>query len=167
VKLLIYRFHQDDPRKCSAAKLIRLNLARPIINLEAYSNKAVVLNPFAREVFSLNDRRYLSYGLVTIDCSWKNAEMVFRRRLRGINRRLPHLLPSNPINYGRLSMLSSVEALAAALFIAGYKQEAERILNIFKWGPNFLILNENALKDYSSACDQEQILQTEKDYFYR
>mgnify|MGYP001051707435 CR=1 FL=1 len=77
----------------------------------------------------------------------------------------PFFLPVNPINYGHLSILSSAEALAAALYIAGFKEQAERLLDVFKWGPNFFTLNKDALEDYSSAHDQKQILEVEDAYF--
>ena len=49
------------------------------------------------------------------------------------NKRLPLLIPVNPTNYGKVGVLSSVEALSAALFISGFNDLSLKILNIFKW----------------------------------
>ncbi len=89
-----------------------------------------------------------------VDASWRRlgrASKFFR--LRGVvHRRLPLLLAGNPVNYGRPFLLSSAEALAAALIILGYREEGERLLGVFKWGPSFLSLNAELLDSYS-ACD--------------
>lgn len=41
-----------------------------------------------------------------------------------------------------------MEALAAGLYIIGEIKQAKKILEKFKWGPNFLILNNEALEIY-------------------
>ncbi len=156
---------QDDPKKCSSAKLCRLKLAIPIHSFRRIPRGAVVLNPAVSEVFSRQDRDSLKVGVVVIDCSWKHAEEVFRHRFQGINRRLPLFLASNPINYGKLGMLSSAEAIAAALYIAGHKEHAQRILSVFKWGGTFLTLNHDPLEDYEAAETPEDVLRIEKEYF--
>lgn len=167
VSLFVYRLHQDDPRKCTAARLLRLHEVKPILNIQRISKNAVVLNPLVGEVFCHDDRNYLNHGLIAIDCSWRKLDYRFGRGFKGIHRKLPLLLPANPTNYGHISILSSAEALAAALYIAGCKEQAENLLSTFKWGPNFFILNKNPLDDYSSARSQEQILEIEKAYFER
>jgi pre-rRNA-processing protein TSR3 len=167
VKLFILRLHQDDPRKCTAARLLRWGNATRIFDSHGIHKNTLVLNPLVDEVFSPGDQRYLSHGLVVIDCSWKRVDRVFRQGFKGIHRRLPLLLPVNPINYGRISMLSSAEALAATLYIAGFKEQAKALLKRFKWGQNFLLLNGNALTEYSDAQDQDQILEIECAYYSR
>ena len=42
VNVLMY--NQDDPKKCTAAKLVRFNLAKKITNI---SRNTLTLNPFA------------------------------------------------------------------------------------------------------------------------
>ena len=84
-----------------------------------------------------------------MDCSWKKSEEIFARKFSGENRRLPPLLAGNPTNYGMLGMLSTVEALASALIITGFKKEGEKILSLFNWGSAFLSLNEEPLETYS------------------
>ena len=155
---------QDDPRKCTSAKLCRMRLATPFNNINKIPKTTIVLNPYG-EVFSPNDRINLLHGIVAIDCSWKNVEQVFKRHFNGINRRLPVLLAGNPINYAKPNMLSSAEALAAALYIAGYIKHAQKIVSIAKWGPTFLALNHDPLEEYRFADTPEKIREIEDEYF--
>ncbi|MDG7016690.1 MAG: DUF367 domain-containing protein, partial [Nitrososphaerota archaeon] len=78
---------------------------------------------------------------------------------------LPILLAGNPTNYARPGMLSSLEALAAALYILGEVEEAERFLAIYKWGPTFETLNKEPLEDYRKARTEGKVLQREREYF--
>lgn len=150
VRLVIYDFHQDDPKKCTSAKLRKFRYARPLFHLSKTPRNAIVLNPASQETISFKDRtRVEQYGLVGLDCSWKRSEEIFARIFSGENRRLPPLLAGNPTNYGILGMLSTVEALASALIITGFRNEAEKILSLFKWGNTFLSLNKEPLEAYS------------------
>jgi len=74
-------------------------------------------------------------------------------------------LAGNPTNYAKLGMLSTVEALSAALYILNYKEMSREILNKFKWGHTFLDLNSEILEEYSNAQGQDEIMAIEKDYF--
>src|SRR5208283_5722620 len=100
----------------------------------------------------------LNYGLVAVDCSWEKVQAVFAARLPGRNIRLPTLLASNPVNYAKPNKLSSLEALAASLYIMGFREQASQLLSIFKWGPYFLTLNAQPLEAYASATDEEQLI---------
>lgn len=164
-KLYVYSMKQDDQKKCTAAKLCRFGLAQPILRKSEIPKKSTVLNPKASSIFSPLDKPYLIYGLVAIDCSWKRIDETFSKRFKGLNRRLPLLMAANPINYGKISMLSSVEALAAALYIADYIEESKKLMSILKWGPNFLELNRNPLEDYRLSKNHEDIIEIEREYF--
>jgi pre-rRNA-processing protein TSR3 len=166
-KLLALMMGQDDPRKCSSAKLSRFGYVREIFRFSQIPPKAIVLNPLSSLILVPQDRRFLYYGVVVVDCSWDRFREAFRRGMHGMQRRLPSLLAANPINYGQIGKLSSVEAWAAALYVMGDERDAERILSKFKWGPNFLILNEDPLKEYKLAKDVEEILEAERSYFPR
>lgn len=157
---------QDDPKKCTASKLVRFNLAKLITSPKLLPNSSIILNPYARDVLTRMDKNLIERGgLTVVDCSWKKAAEVFKMRFRGVKRRLPSLLAANPVNYGKLGMLSSAEALAAALYITGYEKLATKVLSIFKWGETFLALNEGALKDYSRARSVDRLLKLEEEYF--
>jgi pre-rRNA-processing protein TSR3 len=164
-KIYVYQMKQDDQRKCTAAKLCRLGLAQPIFQKNKIPKKGITLNPKASSVFSPQDKPYLIYGLIAIDCSWKKANETFSKRFRGLNRRLPLLIAANPINYGKISMLSSAEALASALYIADYIEESRKLMSIFKWGLNFLELNKDPLEEYRLSKSPEDIIEIEKEYF--
>lgn len=155
---------QDDPFKCTAAKLVKFHLAESV---KFIRDNTIVLSPFSKTPITKNDVR-ISDSLCAIDCSWERADEVLRHQklvARGVGRRLPALLAANPINYAKLGKLSSAEALAGALHILGEKGLAFEIMNKFKWGHTFLELNTNLLEDYSQAESALQIDLIEQEYF--
>lgn len=164
--LYVYCLNQDDPKKCTARKLQHFGLAKMLKHRFEVPKKAILLNPFVATILTPLDREYIArFGVVSIDCSWKKVKEVFRWKFKGLNRRLPLLIPANPINYGHIGRLSSLEALAATLYISGFKSYAEEVLSIYKWGKVFLTLNKEPLEDYSKAKSIEEILRLEKEYF--
>ena len=157
---------QDDPKKCSGSRLIRRGLAKPIHRHTQIPKEALVLDPYANEVLTPADRETaIHWGIVVLDCSWEKAATIFMRRLRGLNRKLPPLLAANPVNYGRLGKLSSLEAVASALYIVGFRKSAENISSIFKWGPHFLGLNQEPLDEYSKAGNPVDIAKAATEFF--
>ncbi|HYA82615.1 MAG TPA: DUF367 family protein [Candidatus Bathyarchaeia archaeon] len=162
IQVLMYR--QDDPAKCTAAKLVRFGLAESVRSTRP---NTLCLDPFCKIVLS-NDDRSLIKSVCALDCSWEKAmDMVLKGKVlkNGICRRLPALLAGNPNNYCKLSKLSTVEALAASLFILGWRNQAEKILDKFKWGHTFIELNSEILNDYSNAQNATEILEIENEYF--
>lgn len=130
--------------------------------------RAVVLNPFAEVAFSPADReRILDCGLAALDCSWEHAEKVLLKHVRGTSRCLPILIAGNPVNFGKATKLSTVEALAAALHIAGFEHQASELLSIFKWGHTFLDLNHDWLASYKKAKDSTDIVELQERFFNR
>ena len=159
VKVVVYHAKQCDPKKCTALKLGRHNLVRIVHRIRALPKGSVILNPFSKKAFSPEDRlRLEKRGLTAIDCSWIHADEVFELSMRGASRCLPYLIAANPVNYGAPTKLSTVEALAAALYIAGLKGEAERLLSIFKWGPQFINLNRELLDSYAKAKNSTEVI---------
>lgn len=162
---MIYDYHQDDPRKCTATKLEQLHLAQPIYNLRQIPRSAIVLNPVSNKTLSFQDRTLiLEHGLVALDCSWNQSDNIFQENIRGEDRRLPTLLAGNPTNYSIRARLSTVEALAASLIITGFDQRAKQLLEAFNWGETFLTLNRDPLKEYSET-PADRILSREREYF--
>jgi len=74
------------------------------------------------------------------------------------------LVAANPTYYGRPTILSTAEALAAALFILGERSRAKEILSIFKWGPTFLELNHEPLEAYANADDSTEVVALQRQF---
>lgn len=161
-QVLMYK--QDDPAKCTASKLVRFGLAESIRFIRPHT---LVLDPFCKMVLSNQDgSRFKS--VCAIDCSWeKGIDTLLKGKAlkKGVPRRLPALLAGNPVNYCKLSKLTSAEALAASLYILGWRHIAENILDKFKWGHTFFELNSEILGDYADAVNTTEILELEKEYF--
>ena len=140
-KLYCIHHGQCDPKKCTALKLKKANLINFINEKNRIMQHAIVLNPFSLREISINDRDIIRrHGIVVIDCSWNELSSINLTRFKK-ERKLPPLLAANPTNYGKWEKLSSVEALAAALYITGYDNLAEILLSKFSWGIQFKILN--------------------------
>ena len=164
-RLSIYNAKQCDPKRCTSLKLKRLGLARLVNKLKFLPKRAIVLNPFSKIAFSPADReRVENSGLAALDCSWEHAEKVMLKQVKGTSRCLPILIAGNPVNFGKATKLTTVEALAGALYIAGFKSEAMRLLSVFKWGHTFLKLNSALLENYASAQDSTEIIGMQLNY---
>jgi len=160
VKITIYHAAQDDPKKNTALRLKRRGFARIVKRTRFLPKRVIVLNPFGEIAFSPADKERLEqFGLAALDCSWEHAQKVMGEHVRGTSRCLPILIAGNPVNYGKLTKLTTAEAIAAALYIAGFEKEAEDILSIFSWGHTFLELNAMLLDNYVKAKDSSQIVE--------
>jgi pre-rRNA-processing protein TSR3 len=165
VKIVVYHARQCDPKKCTALKLKRHGLARITHQIKLLPKNAVVLNPLSKKAFSPEDRvRIEKAGLVALDCSWEHAQKILSAhlKLRRASRCLPFLLAGNPVNYSLPTKLSTAEALAAALFIANFKEEALKLLSLFKWGHTFFDLNKERLEVYAKAENSQEIIRLQK-----
>jgi len=165
IRIVIYHAEQDDPKKCTTLKLKRFGMARVVHRVRWLPQGAVVLNPFSSKAFSPADRSTIvRRGLTAIDCSWIHASQVFELNTHGASRALPYLIAANPVNYGTPTKLSTVEALAAALYIAGFNEEAEKLLSKFKWGLEFIRLNQKLLDSYAKARDSAEVVELQKKF---
>mgnify|MGYP005837966379 CR=1 FL=1 len=164
MKLYLYNAKQCAPNLCTGLKLVRHSIAILLNRLSEIPKSSLILDPFALKALSQEDDEYIGRGgLTVIDCSWKRVEEIFDK-VRGAKRALPYLIAANPINYGKPTKLSSAEAFAAALYITNHKEEAKEILSLFKWGLNFIKLNENLLEDYSKAQNSTEIIKIQNQY---
>jgi rRNA small subunit aminocarboxypropyltransferase len=160
VRITIYHAAQDDPKKNTALRLKRRGLSRIVTKIRFLPKRAIVLNPFGEIAFSPADRERLEqFGLAALDCSWEHAQKVMGKHVKGTSRCLPILIAGNSVNYGKLTKLTTAEAIAAALYIAGFKKEAQELLSIFTWGHTFFELNTMLLDNYSSAKDSGEIVE--------
>jgi len=159
-RLTIYHANQCDPKKCSGLRLKRRQYARVVTRTRFLPKRAIVLNPFAEIAFSPADKeRVANFGLVALDCSWEHAQKVLKGHVKGTSRCLPVLLAANPVNYGKLTKLSTAEALAAALYIGGFTEQSKELLSIFTWGHSFFEINSRLLDIYINAKDSAEIIE--------
>jgi pre-rRNA-processing protein TSR3 len=158
VNVLMY--NQDDPKKCTAAKLVRFSLAKKVTNI---SKNTLTLNPFADHTLLNSDKKSIR-SITGIDCSWNFADQTFVKKFGGISRKLPYLLAGNSVNFSKLGKLTTVEAIAASLYLLGFENQSTELLGKFKWGHTFLDLNKNLLNDYQNATSEGQIQNIAKEY---
>ena len=160
---MVYQARQCDPKKCTALKLGRHGLVRIVSQLRFLPKRAIVLNPFSETAFSPADRQRIEqYGLVALDCSWEHAEKVLSGHVRGTSRCLPLLVAGNPVNFGKPTRLTTVEALVGALVIAGFEEEARELLSVFTWGHTFLDLNGERLEKYAVARNSAEVVEMQR-----
>lgn len=165
IPLYVYNGDQCDPKKCTAKKMSRLRLVKTIKLLREIPRGSIVLNPMAEKALSVEDReRAMKRGIVVMDISWEHIDLFPKIRKDVEQRALPYLLAANPVNWGKPTKLSSVEAVAAALFILGFPDEARKILSKFSWGDNFLALNREPLERYARAKTSAEVVEIQKEY---
>lgn len=159
MRISIYHAAQDDPKKNTALRLERRGFARIVSKARFLPKRAIVLNPFGEIAFSPADKERLTqFGLAALDCSWEHAQKVMGERVRGTSRCLPVLIAGNPVNFGKLTKLTTAEAIAAALYIAGFKKESEELMSIFTWGHTFFELNGVLLDSYAAAKNSAEVV---------
>ena len=163
MQINVLMFNQDDPKKCTAAKLVRFGLAKKITSIRS---KTALLHPFSERTL-LNNEKTTFNSITAVDCSWNKAEEMFQKKYSGIPRKLPPLLAGNPVNYSKINKLTTVEALASAAFILGNEELCSDLLAKFNWGHTFLELNENLLKDYQNAQSEDDINSIITEYGYK
>jgi pre-rRNA-processing protein TSR3 len=163
--LYAYDAGQCDPKKCTAKKLARLGLITTIPAIRKIPYKTILLVPIAEKALAPPDRVF-THSITVFDCSWKEIASfeASLMRMKRKKRALPYLIAVNPVNYGKPFILSSVEAFAAALFILGEKEHAEYLLGKFKWGDEFLRVNEKMLLAYSEAKDSREVIEMQKGF---
>ena len=162
--IAMWDLEQCDPKKCSGRKLVRHGLVKILRLGSRFSG--LVLTPVGQKCVSPTDRDIIQdYGCAVVDCSWARLDDTPFSRMRTPNPRLlPFLVAANPINYGRPCQLSCVEAIAAALIITGFVEEAKFYLGKFSWGHSFLELNEELLKIYSVCTSAEEIIAAQEKF---
>lgn len=164
--LVVYHADEDDPKKCTAKKMHRFGLVSLEKNIMRVPRNSILLNPFAKKSISQQDQLVaIKHGVVAVDCSWKHVDDAFDfLDTRCSSRALPFLLAVNPVNYGKPFQLSTVEALAATVYILGDQKRALSLLSLYKWGPQFLELNHEPLEEYRMAKTSADVVRIMNEY---
>ena len=162
---------QDDPKKNTAV----LSSKRGDITLHKRVNtlpkKGIILEPLCGKIFGPEDHNLLTQqngSLVGLDCSWKQIESSVEqvmRRTRLKPRMLPLFLAANPVNWGKPGKLTTIEALAAATYLTGNREQASKLLSGFRWGERFIELNYEPLEEYSSAKSSAELVELQFEFF--
>jgi pre-rRNA-processing protein TSR3 len=155
IPLYSYRDNSCDPRKCTVKKLEKAGFLKIFSRITQIPRNTLLLDPTAEQALSPADRFVRS--ITVLDCSWEVLDTGAVRSWR-IRRALPFLMAANPVNFGKPCKLSSVEALAAALFIVGEKERAAELLSKVNWGIRFLEVNEEPLSLYAGAKDSTEVV---------
>lgn len=166
MRVVVLRLAQDDPEKCTAVKMGRFDLADVVEDVRDVPEGGVLLDPDADVALSRADRdRVGEHALVGLDCSWEQAEASFEAvRERTVGRALPVLWAANPVNWGRPWKLSTVEAVAAGLWLLGEEGQARETLAKFTWGEQFWTLNEEPLADYRDCATSGEVVEAQEPY---
>lgn len=157
---MIYYEGNDDAKKNTALKLKKKEYAEIITKMRGIPNGSILLDPFAEKAVSPEDIPIVvTSALTAFDCSWETAEaMLPVARKHTEPRALPYLVAANPVNFGKPTKLSTVEAIAAALYIYGRKEQAAEALGVVTWGPRFLEVNKEPLEAYANCETSAEVV---------
>lgn len=154
IPLRMWEFNQNDAKRDSGSKMVRLGMAKTLKVGQTYGG--VVLSSEAEVVISREDLETVrTNGVAGVNCSWNQLNVVPSHKLgrRRLHRILPFMVAANPVNYGRPFKMNTAEAMAATLYIVGLKQEARDLMAQFSFGNEFIRLNRDALDAYADAPD--------------
>jgi pre-rRNA-processing protein TSR3 len=157
--LYAYRDNSCDPRKCTVKKLEKAAYLTIFTKISQIPRNTLLLDPTAEQALSPADK--YARSITVLDCSWVVLDTGKVRSWR-IRRALPFLVAANPVNFGKPCMLSSVEALAAALFIMGDRERASAVLSKVSWGIRFLEVNREPLDMYANAKDSTDVIKIQE-----
>jgi pre-rRNA-processing protein TSR3 len=166
IPLIAYRDNTCAPKKCTVVRLAKAGLIRVVDRPGKVPRSSLILDPTAEQALSPADAPQRSgpiRSITALDCSWEVLDAGVFAAWRH-HRALPYLVAANPTNYGRPLRLSSVEALAAALYILGEPDQASAVLDAFRWGPHFLVLNREPLDEYAAAPDSAGVVEAQARY---
>ena len=161
ISLYAYRDNSCDPRKCTVKKLEKAGYLKIFNKISQIPRNSLILDPTAEQALSPADRSVKS--ITALDCSWVvlDTGQISTWRIR---RALPFLMAANPVNFGKPCMLSSIEAIAASLYILGEKERAAEILGRVGWGIRFLEVNREPLDLCANAKDSTEVVKIQALY---
>ena len=162
IPLYAYRDNTCDPKKCSVKRLEKAGILTIVPKIRGIPKGSLLLDPTVPQALSPADKPLLR-SLAVLDCSWAVLETQAIKNWR-FKRALPLLFAANPVNYGKPCVLSSLEALSAALYIMNEVEQAMIVLSKISWGIRFYELNAEPLNLYKDARDSAEIIEIQSGY---
>ncbi len=163
MKVKLIHLNQCDVKKCTGSRMLKFKLAQQVS--PNHEGKEIVLSPFTRTALSPADRPIgLKHGILAIDGSWNQVNSSDSFFKIGTPRALPFLVAANPVNYGKPTKLTCVEAVASTLYILGEKEHASIVMSKFRWGQNFIDINYEKLEAYSECEDSTGIIRVQSGF---
>lgn len=162
---------QDDPKKNTAVLASKRGDIMLHKTIKSLPRRGIILEPLCGKVFGPEDHELLlerGGAIVGLDCSWAQIESsveTVMRRTRLQPRMLPLLLAANPVNWGKPGRLTTAEALAAVLYLAGQGEQARQVLGAFRWGQRFFELNQEPLDAYAAARSSSELIDLQFEFF--
>ena len=162
---------QDDPKKNTAVLASKRGDMTLHKTVKSLPRRGIILEPLCGKVFGPEDHELLlerGGAIVGLDCSWAQIESsveTVMRRTRLQPRMLPLLLAANPVNWGKPGRLTTAEALASVLYLAGRKEQAKQVLGAFRWGQRFFELNQEPLDAYAAARSSSELIELQFEFF--
>lgn len=153
----MWDFNHCDPKRCSGKKLSRLGLIQELRVGQKF--RGIVLTPNATQALSPADAHIVAEnGIAVVECSWARLDEVPFGKLKSPNERLlPHMIATNPVNYGKPMKLNCVEALAAAFYLCSMPAEGRLLLSKFGWGEHFPKINARWIRAYRGCKDAREV----------
>ena len=162
IPLLAYRDNTCDPRRCTMKKLEKFGLVKLHHRIHHLPRSTLILDPTAEQALSPADREHVR-TITALDCSWEVLDTAIVTHWR-FKRALPFLVAANPVNFGKAYKLTSLEAMAAALYILNEVEQAKLILSKASWGVRFLEVNHEPLEAYRHAADSAEVIAIQAEF---
>lgn len=123
--------------KCTAARCAHQGLMEIINEIPSPS---LLLYPFADEHLTVYDRNLAeAHGIYLIDAPWDILSAINSGLNEGVRRRrLINVREIQGLYKGSYYKISTAGAAAYALFILGYREQAEELLDVFPWKDDFI-----------------------------
>lgn len=157
VPVAMWDFNHCDPKRCSGKKLSRLGLIQEMRVGQKF--RGIVLTPNATQTLSPADAHIIAEnGVAVVECSWARLDEIPFGKIKSPNERLlPHMIATNPVNYGKPMKLNCVEALAAAFYLCSMPAEGRLLLSKFGWGEHFPKINARWIRAYCGCKDAREV----------
>ena len=153
----MWDFNHCDPKRCSGKKLSRLGLIQELRVGQKF--RGIVLTPNATQTLSPADAHIIAEnGVAVVECSWARLDEIPFGKLKSPHERLlPHMIATNPVNYGKPMKLNCVEALAAAFYLCEMPARGRLLLSKFGWGEHFPKINARWIRAYRRCKDAREV----------